>query len=86
VFLQLSDEPIQVIAHQEEFVAAAICFRRMHGKLGWGQPEDEPIFPNINVGEFKHVTEEGTVSLGVRAVNNRMRTNNHSSFVRQTFN
>jgi hypothetical protein len=80
LFLQLSDKRLQVITHQKEFMPASL-FGGMHSDFRWWQSEDQPAIPGIDVGKFEHITEEDTVSLSVRAVNDRMRTNNHSNFL-----
>jgi hypothetical protein len=80
VSLHFCDERVQIVAHQVELVDV-ILLRWVHGNLGRRQSEDQPPVADIDVRKFKHITQESTVSLRVRAVNDRMRTTNHGNFL-----
>src|SRR5262249_24537222 len=50
----------------------------MHGDFCWRQSEDEPTVAYVDVRQLQGVAQKSAVSLGIRAVNNRMPASNHS--------
>jgi hypothetical protein len=46
--LHRRDEDLDVFAHQIELVNV-VLLRRMHGHLGWRQPEDQPAIADVDV-------------------------------------
>src|SRR5262244_3020979 len=77
LLLHLGDEHLNVIAHQEEFVYGVLV-GRMHCYLGWRQREDQPAMTRIDRLVLEHVSEECSVSLRIRAVDDDVSTVNHA--------
>src|SRR6516162_8428582 len=57
-----------------------VLVRRMDGNFGGRQAKDQPSVAHIHVRQLEHVAKEGTVPIGTRAVNDRMRANDHGCF------
>ena len=75
------DKRIDVVRHEVELVRL-IPLGGMNGQLRWRKTEDEPTVTDIDVGEPKHIANEGAVGLGVRAVDDRVRSGDHTPIVR----
>src|SRR5207247_6504549 len=67
---------LDVVAHQIELVHAVLA-GRMHGDFGRRQPEDQPSAAHIDVREREHVAQERAIGIGTRAVDDRMRADEH---------
>ncbi len=68
---QFRQRLVNVVAHQEEFVVGDLI-RRMYCDLGGRQREDEPAVPSIDSGKAENIADEGSVGLGIAAVENNM--------------
>src|SRR5215470_923094 len=66
-----------VVAHQEEFVYVVLV-GRMHCYLGWWEREDQPAMTCIDRLVPEHVSEECSVNLRIRAVEDDVSTVNHA--------
>src|SRR5215469_8886017 len=64
-------------SHQEEFVYVVLV-GRMHCYLGWWEREDQPAMTCIDRLVLEHVSEECSVSLRIRAVDDDVSTVNHA--------
>src|SRR5262245_21842247 len=75
--LHLADERRDIGTHEVKLVPPVFgC--RMHRHFRRRQREDQPSAAHIDVAQFQHVPEKRPVRLGVRAVDDRMRTGQHS--------
>ena len=73
---ELGQGDVEVGAHQVKLVVAVLP--RVDCKLGGRQAEDQPAASRIDRFETKDVAQEGAVSVGVRAFDDRVRSNEHS--------
>jgi hypothetical protein len=55
VLRRVGDERLDAVARQEELVAL-VRLGRMHGDLGWRQPENQPSAPDIDVRQAEDVS------------------------------
>src|SRR5438552_506534 len=78
-------EAFEVIAHEVELLHV-VFFRRVHGHLCRRQSEDEPSSANVDVRKFQHFAKKRAVRVGILAVDDGVRTDDHpSSLVEFTF-
>src|SRR5262249_12651960 len=56
----------------------AVLVGGMDGDFCWRQSENKPTVAQVDVRELQGIAQESAVSLGIRAVNNRMPASNHS--------
>src|SRR5215470_1266785 len=77
LLLHFSDQRLDVVAHQEEFVYVVLG-GRMHCYLGWRERKDQPAMTCIDRLVLEHVSEECSVSLRIRAVDDDVSTVNHA--------
>ena len=74
--LHLRNERLDIVAHEIELVHVVLV-GRMHRNLRRRQSEDEPSVAHIDVRQLEHVAQESAVGIRVRAVDNRMRSDDH---------
>jgi hypothetical protein len=67
------DEGLHIVDHEIDFVFTAIL-GWMDRDLGRGQREDQPAVSHIDMWQAEHIAKEGTISIGVRAVNYHVRS------------
>src|SRR6185312_10662123 len=72
----LADEGLDVVAHQIELVVRVLV-GGMDGHLRRRQPEDEPPTTDVDVRQMKDVAQETAIRLWFRAVDDRMRADDH---------
>jgi hypothetical protein len=49
----------------------------MNGNFSRWQPENKPTVANIDAREFQYIAEEISIGFGLRAVDDRVRANDH---------
>ncbi len=54
-----------------------VLLRRVDGKFGRRQPEDQPAVADIDMRELEHLAQQGAVGLGALTVDDRMRADDH---------
>ena len=52
---------------------------RVHGHLAGREREDQPSLSSVDVIEAQHIAQKGAVLLGVLAVDEEMRSDDHES-------
>jgi len=78
---QVAHRGVEVVAHQVQLVGCGVL-AWVHRHLGWGKFEYEPPVAGVDMRISQDVTEEPTVSLGILAVDDEMRSiNSHSATV-----
>jgi hypothetical protein len=84
---QCSDHGVEIVAQQvkncaEQLVSGMtlreLTLQRMDSGFCWRHAEDEPAFTGINAGEIEDIAEEGTIGVGVFAVEQKVSTDNHA--------
>src|SRR5262245_1291747 len=77
--LHLGEEGVNVVAHEKERVAVAL--RLVHRDFGRRQAEDY-VAAVIDAWQLEHVAEKSEIGLGIRALDDAMRADEHrrSSF------
>ena len=66
----------KVLAHQVELVAA-VLLSRVDGNLRRRKSENQPPMPRVYPRKPENVFKEKAISLGILAVKNNMRSENH---------
>jgi hypothetical protein len=66
-FLKRGDFGSYIVTHEIEFVFI-VLFSGVKGSLGGRQSKDEPAASCIDGTEAEHIAEEGSIGLGVSAI------------------
>src|SRR2546428_2312415 len=74
------DERVDIL-HEEEQLVPVVALPRMYGDLRRRQAEDEPSPTDVNVPETEHVLQEGSIGIGIGAVDDRVGTADHAPTV-----
>ena len=67
------NERFDVVTHQEQLLCAR-RFSRVHGEYRRRQSQSQPPALDVNERETEDVTKEGTIGLGVAAVDDDVRS------------
>src|SRR5262245_22048005 len=77
VLTHVRDKGFYVVAQQIEFLLHVVLAGGMHGSLRWWQSENQIATASINRWQPEYVAQEPVVGVGVRAVDDRMCTDDH---------
>ncbi len=76
--LHFGNESLDVVAHQIQLVDAVLG-GGMDGNFRRRESENEPTLADIDTRQSEHILEKTPISLGVSAVDNGMRTDEHDN-------